>query len=319
MAKFDKRGIKPMSDTDVIFVESGWIKAPEFVSEMMATEPIKTWQDTDASYVSFDNIPDSMIGAEIAKKAIGKKLPDYSQGSVGSCVGFGTTKSVELTNLYEIAISKEKEEFHTLAQEVTYAGSRVEVGGGKFVGDGSIGAYAVKFLRDWGAVERAKYPSIDLTVYDEAQCRRLGKTGLSVEMEGIAKKHPIKSFTKITNFKDACVALAQGYFITICSSQGFKSSRNDLGFAIASGRWGHCMCISGYQIKRGSNKLWSGCVIDNSWGDNWISGPKGPFDINDGAFWADEEVITSMLAEGDSYAVSSFAGFPKKDVIDWNF
>ena len=41
MAKFDKRGIKPMSDTDVIFVESGWIDAPSFVAEMMETEPIQ--------------------------------------------------------------------------------------------------------------------------------------------------------------------------------------------------------------------------------------------------------------------------------------
>ena len=296
----------------------GWVHEPAIVEEVCKSDGMVAWGDTPASALSFDDIPEYFSGAEIAEKVLGKKLPDYNQLTVGSCVGFGTTKAVEYLSLAEIHLLKDKEEFKTLAQEVTYALSRVEIGGGRIVGDGSIGAWAAKAVKDYGVVARDKYGDLDLTKYNTDLCRKLGKVGMSKEMETIARKHPVRSYTKITNWKDACVALAQGFFILVCSDRGFKSTRDEFGFAAPSGSWGHCMCISGYQKKTANNKLRNGLLIDNSWGSDWIKGPKSTIPMNDGAFWADADVVDRMLAAGDSFALSSFAGFPKRQ-IDWNF
>ena len=295
----------------------GWINEPDIVADVVKANNVQLWNDTDASGLSYDDIPDYISGAEIATKVLGHALPDYDQKSVGSCVGFGTTKAVEYLSLAEIYLLKDKEEFQTLTQEVTYALSRVEIGGGRITGDGSIGAWACQAIKQYGMVKRGKYGDLDLTAYDEAQCRKLGKIGMSKDMENVAKLHPVKSYTKITNYKDAMVALAQGFFITVCSNQGFSSTRDEQGFAKPSGSWGHCMCISGYQKKKQNNKLRDGFIIDNSWGSKWIKGPKGSIPMNDGAFWADAAVVDRMLAAGDSFALSSYSGFPKRQ-IDWN-
>ena len=41
-----------------------------------------------------------------------------------------------------------------LSPEVIYGGSRVEIGGGRIRGDGSIGAWAARWVRDYGVVPR---------------------------------------------------------------------------------------------------------------------------------------------------------------------
>ena len=306
-----------MSDKIIAPAYFGWVNQPDLVEDVVSQLPQKVWGDTEASALSYSDIPEYFSGAEVAEKLLGKKLPDYNQGQVGSCVGFGTTKAVEYVSLYEIGVLKDKEEFKTLAQEVTYGLSRVEIGGGKIVGDGSIGAWAAKAVTQYGVVARGKYGDLDLTAYNESQCRKLGKYGLNKDMESVAKQHPIKAFTKITNFQDACVALAQGYFILVCSGQGFKSTRDDAGFAAASGSWGHCQVASGY-VKKGKYSPKNGIILDNSWGSNWIKGGKPKFAMNDGAYLVEESVINKMLAEGDSFALSGFQGFPKRQ-IDWNF
>ena len=307
-----------MSDKIIAPAYFGWVNQPDLVEDVVSQLPQKVWGDTEASALSYSDIPEYFSGAEVAEKLLGKKLPDYNQGQVGSCVGFGTTKAVEYVSLYEIGVLKDKEEFKTLAQEVTYGLSRVEIGGGKIVGDGSIGAWAAKAVTQYGVVARGKYGDLDLTAYNESQCRKLGKTGMSKEMENIAKLHPVKSYTKITNWKDAMIALAQGFFISVCSNQGFSSKRDEQGFSKASGNWAHCMAIVGFQKKTANNKLRNGFLIQNSWGDSWNSGGKGTIPMNDGAFWADAEVVDRMLAAGDSFAFSSFEGFKKRQ-IDWNF
>ena len=52
-----------------------------------------------------------------------------------------------------------------------------------------------------------------------------------------------------------------------------------------------------------------GLLCMNSWGPNWISGPKR-HGQPDGSFWVDAKVVTSMLRRQDSFALSSFNGFP---------
>jgi hypothetical protein len=50
----------------------------------------------------------------------------------------------------------------------------------------------------------------------------------------------------------------------------------------------------------------------NSWGTDWIDGPKWPEDMPEGSFWVNAEVATRMLSGGDSFAVSHIKGFPRR-------
>jgi hypothetical protein len=105
-----------------------------------------------------------------------------------------------------------------------------------------------------------------------------------------------------------------GYPVPVCSGQGVSSTRDSEGFAAPRGSWAHCMCFTG--VRFGARP---GLLCQNSWGPNWIDGPKYPEDQPEGSFWVDADVATRMLKGGDSFAVSGYEGFPFRDLRhgDW--
>jgi hypothetical protein len=71
------------------------------------------------------------------------------------------------------------------------------------------------------------------------------------------------------------------------------------------------MAAIGYQLGERPG-IW----ICNSWGERYHTGPVGNGNPPLCGFWADMEIVDKMLGLGDSWAFSSFLGFPKK-MIDW--
>jgi hypothetical protein len=59
--------------------------------------------------------------------------------------------------------------------------------------------------------------------------------------------------------------------------------------------------------------------ILNSWGDTWVGGPLGPGNPPPGGFWITHNDMERIAKQGDSYAVSSVKGFPRKklNADDW--
>ena len=286
---------------------TGWIAAPNEVELIVKEQAIPFFFQTPAAEV--DTIPPEVFLWRYKEKITGKPWPNRDQGGVGSCVSFGTVAAIEATMCFEIA-NGESEEVRDLCQEVVYAGSRVEIGGNRIQGDGSIGAWAAQFVKDYGVLDRAVYGSYDLARYDEVRCRAWGRKGVPDDLEPAVKKHPIKAITMVRSWDDAKKSLASGYGIAICSNQGFGRIRDSAGFAKASGRWAHCMALLGYQT--GSRE---GGWICNSWGDRFHSGPVGAGAPTCG-FWADADIIERMLKAEDSWAFSSLEGFPARK-IDW--
>jgi hypothetical protein len=146
---------------------------------------------------------------------------------------------------------------------------------------------------------------VDLSKYSEARCRDWGRNGVPDTLEPEAKKHPVKTTSMVMSWEEAKQALSSGYGIAICSNQGFSMQRDADGFAKASGSWGHCMALIGYQTKNRE-----GGFILNSWGDDAHTGPSGFGDPPKSGFWADAGVIDRMLKQEDSWAFSSVDGFP---------
>ena len=211
-------------------------------------------------------------------------------------------------------------EWRPAATEAIYGGSRVEARGVTFGGwsDGSYGAAAAKWLMGWGVLFRQPYDTADLSVYSASRAKQWGAYGCGGKgddgrLDAIAKQHPIRHVALVTNFDEAAAAIRSGYPVAVCSMQGFTSRRDADGFCRASGSWAHCMCFIAVRYDR------PGLLCLNSWGPNWVSGPKWPDDQPDGSFWVEAAVATRMLRGRDSFAVSGYQGFPyrKLDHGSW--
>lgn len=287
----------------------GWVKDDEAVEAILPTLPYPVAGDTPAGQV--EDIPDHVYLWDVARAVNGSLLPPRNQGQVGSCVSFGTARAVEYSMCAEIAVG-EPESFLDLCTEVIYAGSRVEIGGGRLRGDGSVGAWAADWCRKYGILGRLEYKTekatYDLRQYSEARCKSWGSTGVPNDLEPLAKVHPIRQTTQVKTWEEAKRMLASGYGIAVCSGQGFSMKRDEQGVARPSGSWAHCMCLCGYHIEGGKEFG----RIDNSWGANAHTGPVGWGSPGPEGFWAEAAVINQMLGEKDSWAFSAVDGFPAK-------
>lgn len=289
----------------------GWVDEPEEVNQIVATLP-----ESDASLTPIGETKDFPAECylwDMARKVLGHLLPPRNQGRIGSCVAFAAARAIEYTMLAEIA-SGEPELFTSLAPEPIYGGSRVEVGKGKLGRhDGSIGAWAATFVRDWGILPQQKLGEHDLSNYSESRCRQWGQSGCPDDLEALSRSHPVRAVTRVQSWKAAKQALVNGYGISICSNQGFSMGRNADGECQASGSWAHAMCLSGYTRLATGREVGR---LDNSWGPDAHTGPVGPGEPGPEGFYADSDVIHSMLAKGDAWIFATVQGFPRR-TIPW--
>lgn len=286
----------------------GWVDDPEAVAIIVGAQPIPFFSMSQAA--ERQTIPSEVYLWKAREKITGKPWPSRNQGRIGSCVSFGTAAAIEGTMAAEI-LAGDPEQIKDLAQEVIYAGSRVEIGGGRIRGDGSVGAWAAEFVKRYGIIDRSIHGKYDLSQYDETRCRAWGQSGVPDDLEPIAKAHPVKSITLIKTWEEAKKALASGYGISICSQQGFSMKRDGEGFAKASGTWAHCMALLGYQT--GARE---GGWICNSYGPDAHTGPVGSGNPPTCGFWVDANIVDKMLKSEDSWAFSGVDGFPARR-INW--
>ncbi len=238
--------------------------------------------------------------------------------TVGDCVSQGWALAVTVVQAVQVAIDGLDHRWAgDIATEPIYAGSRVEVGGGRLGRrDGSIGAWAGRFVQEWGAVVRDRYGDHDLSQYDGARARRWGmpRSGVPDELEPRLRKHPVRTISLISSYEEARDAIHNGYPVPVGSLQGFQARRDDEGFAAPKGRWPHLMCfVSVDDLGQGCARRRPGLLCCNSWGAHWIDGPTR-HGQPDGSFWVDAEVADDMLRQGDAFAVSGFEGYPKQTI-----
>lgn len=285
---------------------TGWIDDPEAVREVVSQLGGGRFSET-AAFASAGDGPEDVFLWESCREVTGDVLPARDQKSVGSCVGFAAASAVEHLLCVQIADGS-GEAYRDLAPEVIYGGSRVEIGGGRVGGDGSVGAWAARFVTVYGVVPRGIFGRHDLRFYDEARCRELGRVGLSMELVAAAKEHPVRGVTRVLSWAECRSAVRNRYPVMVCSSQGFGLERDADGFCPPRGTWYHPMAIVGV---RGGKR--PGAFLLNSWGPRAHSGPRFPADAPEAGFWCDADVLERMLRQGDSWAFSRVAGFPVGD------
>lgn len=179
---------------------------------------------------------------EAEKKVAGRYLSHVQ--TIGDCVSHGFGRGVDLLACVEIVAGEAEEWKGETATEILYAGSRVEIGGGRAGSDdGSFGGWMAKWLSLYGTILRGKYGNLDLTKYSGATARKLGspRAGVPDDLEPKAKEHPVRTCSLVTTYEDARDAIANGYPVAVCSNRGFNSTRDKQGFLRPSGSWPHCM------------------------------------------------------------------------------
>ncbi len=237
--------------------------------------------------------------------------PNIDQGPVGSCVGAGNKHGADVCQAMQI-VNGLAAEWKPISVESIYGPSRVEIGGGRIRGDGSVGAWAIQSMERIGVLAMQAYPGHDLTTYSPDRAREWGRIGMPNELEPTAKQHPVKGAAVVKTWVDVKRAIQQGYPVVVCSNRGFTMGRDRDGFCRASGSWAHCMVIIGIRTTGRE-----GGFILNSWGDRAHTGPVWPEHAPVAGFWAEPSVIESMVRQGDSFALSDIVGFPARQLPDW--
>lgn len=292
----------------------GWIDDPFAREHFIATQPKPFLSQ---QYDAIRNSGEDKIVLlykffeEITNKPL---IPHYQE--IGDCVAHAFGLGVDVLTAVRILMFNQPEEWLTkCATEIIYAGSRVEASSRRLRGDGSMGVWASKFIREWGVLLRRPYLNgkYDYTDYEGSVARKLGKSGVPDDLEPLCREHPVRTCSIVRSWEECRDAVANGYPVAMCSNIGFNTRRDKDGFLRRSRRpWYHAMVILGIDDKYKR----PGGLIQNSWGKDWVSGPTR-HDQPVGSFWADASTINRALKQGDSIALSGYVGYPRINVPDY--
>jgi hypothetical protein len=248
------------------------------------------------------------------ERVMGRQHIPHDQGAP-DCVSQAAALGVDVLSAVQIALKRAPQKWVAkVATEPIYGGSRVEIAGYTGRGGGSTGHWAAEWLQKYGVLMRQKYPGgHNYTTYSATKAVAMGRTGCPDSLEPIAKLHPVKRAAICRSYSELRDCLFNGAPVMVCSNVGFGNgvcARDSEGFLNRKRwPWYHAMLFAGYDDvhKR------PGALCFNSWGEDWIKGPtRGP--QADGTFWIDAKTVDAMLRQGDSFAFSSFQGFPRVNI-----
>lgn len=249
---------------------------------------------------------------EAEAKLFGKDRGAFSQAR-GTCVSQSTGRAIQDTLYTAIVDGRVLSEPVSIAIEVIYAGSRIQIGRGRLGnGDGAIGAQAAQFNHDYGLLARGVYGRYDLSKPNENYSVSWGKPGVGVPQELIqeCRKHIGINTHSVDDMDDLRDAIAAGYAGCFCCGSLWQhpysssaNKRDSKGFCRIIDKGGHAEAIVGV-FNSGSLSF----IRRNSWG----SMPGGPDTITDsdgrqvklpeGAYAVDaDEMAKAMRAGGECW------------------
>ncbi len=243
------------------------------------------------------------------------RIASMDQGDTGSCVGFGTTKALQMTAACDILVRGEPETFKfDFSPNAIYGIIRYD-NQGRW--DGATGAWASESLKKYGTLHNRIYGNLDLSQATPQNARQWAAQGLPRELMEAAKEHLVLNSALVSTVDEVKAALQNGYGVILCANVSYSSTRDSEGFSKRTPEgWSHCLSAIAY---RGAGSGREGYLIGNSWGGpegTWINGPIYPDDMPFGSFWITPENLSVHLKGRDCYAIAGYSGF-KKRPITW--
>jgi hypothetical protein len=229
---------------------------------------------------------------------------------IGDCVSWGWAHGVWIAQSVDWETGKLTRPPPFPLTESIYGGSRVEARGKDGSGrspvggysDGSYGAAAARWVRDWGVIYRTSAADYSPERAKQWGAYGNGGRGDGGNLDDAARANPVRYVALVTAWDEAAAAIESGYPVAVCSMQGFRASRDADGFAGAAGTWAHCMVFVAVRYQKNGSPR-DGLLCLNSWGEAWITGPAWPADMPRGSFWVDRPTVERMLRGEDSFAV----------------
>jgi hypothetical protein len=250
------------------------------------------------------------------EQVMGWPLEAHDQRPAPDCVAQATALTADILAACEIGMGEREQWIAKANVEMIYAGSRVQIGNKKFGSrPGSHGEWAVKYLQDYGVLHRLPYSDgnnyLNLMGYDPERSQKYSQLGVPNWLEPIARRHPIQTYTTVTNFRELCDALYVGQPAVLSCSYAFPNVRDKDGFTKPyTGRrrkkWHHAWCVAGFID--GSRP---GGLLINSHGQ-WNRGPR-KYGQPHGSHFVDAEYLDLLIGEWHNcHAISAYVGHPRR-------
>jgi|WetSurMetagenome_2_1015567.scaffolds.fasta_scaffold06167_3 hypothetical protein len=297
-------------------INCGWIRNLESRKHFIKSVPHPFLNEMDSD-IRGTGAGKQAILWPFLEKVMGSPFKPHTQ-EIGDCVSHAYGLGVDVLTAVQIVKRDSPQRWVAeSATEIIYAGGRIEIGRDMYnqrYGEGMDGYTAAGFLKKYGVLLRQKYLNWDFTQYSGRVARQLGNSGVPNELEPLCKLHPIGWAALVQSWEEARDCIFNGYPVILCSNQGFNTrrGRDKDGFLPPGGSWNHALLLAG--IDEACNRP-GGCII-NSWGSDWV---EGGTKLNQplGSFWADAKVIDRMCKQGDTIALSSYAGYPRQNYDLW--
>lgn len=292
----------------------GLISMPEETDKLVAMQPYQNAGEIIAEF-NFKEADGDVFLDTFRQKQFGSPCISGPQ-EIGDCVSWAAAE------LYNILMATEKTEqgnsypweLEETATEAIYAISRVNVGGGRINGDGSVGAWAMEGLNKFGTVSRPGLAKLGLKPeYSGSRAKEWGYRGLPRPVLDLAGSYKLQSYTKVTSVDQAIRMIDNGYPVMVCSNVGFHEVRDSEGFWNPGPSWAHAMLFVG--VKRRGRQ---GLRILNWWGADRPTGNK--YEVQPGnSAHVDFNTADRMLKQGDSFTGSGATGYRprEKEFVTW--
>ena len=243
--------------------------------------------------------------------------------TTGDCTSHGTRNAVDISRSYEIDKLGENESFVARGATEAIYGYRGHADQGMSVDR------AMRFISETGGLAiRKNYAEagIDLSKYDPKDAIQWGRSGGTPErLLNVIKANQAENIALISSVEEARDALSNGFALVSGSMHSFPSKRDQYGRIKRDGRkWAHCICFGAVSTESdltngASNSQDPYFLYINSWGPNWIAGPKGRYQIPDGAGWIDDDDMSFIIKQQQTYAVSDIRGFKAEKIKSFGF
>lgn len=274
-----------------------------------------------------------------APRIFDRDIFDDDAQTTGDCVSHATANACSTVSACQILV--EGEPFRWVARAATEPiyGHRGHGGEGMSV------ERAADFISSVGGVPlRKDYGRYDFSRYNARTGTKWGSTGVPEDLLRQLRQNQMLHTALVLTTDEARDAIANCFPIVVGSNASFTFSRDSHGFARRNGPctpnlprcenrdgWAHAMAwlavstaetLAGDDWERYGRSPDSPCfLVVNSWGDHWISGPRGRFDIPKGSFWITSSEAAFMLSQRMAIAVGDFEGFelPPIDNLGFQF
>lgn len=244
-----------------------------------------------------------------------------SQGSHGSCVGWGEARKILITlagGIYlrglEFEWPKDGNGLPVAPSPSWCYGAARTAANNLGSWEGASGAGAAKATEEMGWVWERKYDGFDISTYRTDDCNAWEARGVPKVSLQYADDNLLKGRMRVTTCEQLVALTQAGYAINICGmGKPGGVTRDEHGYIDASSRrWAHSqtggICYVVYKLKPG--KVFRGFGILNSHGSKKYKGPKGKLtpDLPDGAYitsWGD---MQETLNRRDSWVNFEYDG-----------